>query len=545
MNLHPEAGTLVPAAERLDITALVRAYESVIPDAADSTQRVAFGTSGHRGTSLNGSFTEAHILAVTQAVCEYRASQNISGPLFLGVDTHALSAPAGRTALEVLVANGVAVHVDKDNNPTPTPVISRSIVRHNAAKPHTLADGIVITPSHNPPGDGGFKYNPPSGGPADTDATAWIEKRANELLASKLAGVKRANPSGGVTPFDYITPYVEELAQVLDMRVLAGAGLHIGADPLGGSSLPYWEPIAAKYGLNLTVVNPNINPDFHFVPRDHDGKIRMDCSSPWAMKGLLAHAPKYDIAFGCDPDADRHGIVTPEGLMNPNHYLAAAVWYLFQVRKNWPKAAAVGKTLVSSSMQDTIAAALGRVVYETPVGFKWFVAPFMRGQCAFGGEESAGASFLQMDGSVWTTDKDGILLCLLAAEMTAKLGKNPFTIYEELTEKFGRPLYERKDAPATAAQKKALASLSPESVTAKELAGAPITSVLTHAPGNGASIGGVKVVTADGWFAARPSGTESIYKIYAESYQGAEHLAALQEEAEKLVTAALLHGAAS
>ncbi len=541
MALHPDAGKLVPDAERLDVPALVKAYAATVPDPGNPGQRVAFGTSGHRGTSLNGSFTETHVLAVTQAVCDYRNKAGITGPLYLGADTHALSAVASKTALEVLSANGVAVHAQSDGKPTPTPVISRSILRHNAGKPDRLADGIVITPSHNPPTDGGFKYNPPNGGPADTDVTGWIQDRANALLAGGLKGVKRTVTVSGVTYQDFIDPYVAELARIIDMKAVAASGVRIGVDPLGGSSLPYWEPVAERYGLDLTVTNKELDPDFHFVPRDYDGKIRMDCSSPWAMSGLLHLAGRFDIAFGNDPDADRHGIVTPQGLMNPNHYLAAAVWYLYTRRAGWPKTAAVGKTLVSSSMLDRVAASLERKLYETPVGFKWFVAPLMSGMCAFGGEESAGATFLQFDGSVWTTDKDGLILGLLAAEMTAVLGRNPAEVYAELTERFGTPLYERKDAPATPEQKKALASLSPENIPAKELAGSPITAVLTRAPGNDAPIGGLKVVTESGWFAARPSGTEDVYKIYAESFRGPEHLAALQSEAEKLVTAALMH----
>lgn len=541
MSIHPDAGTLVPESERLDVAALLQAYATAVPDPENPAQRIAFGTSGHRGTSLNGSFTESHILAVTQAVCDYRAQAGIGGPLYLGRDTHALSTVACETALDVLCANGVAVHVQEGDKPTPTPVVSRNILRYNAAKPHSPADGIVITPSHNPPSDGGFKYNPPNGGPADTDVTGWIQKRANELLAAKLAGVKRASRRDGMISGDFIAPYVKELANIIDMDAIAASGLRVGVDPLGGSSFPYWEPVAQQYGLTLTVTNKELAPDFHFVPRDYDGKIRMDCSSPWAMSGLLHLASRYDIAFGNDPDADRHGIVTPKGLMNPNHYLAAAVWYLYTRRAGWPKNAAVGKTLVSSSMLDKVAASLGRKLYETPVGFKWFVEPFMTGLAAFGGEESAGASFLQKDGAVWTTDKDGLLLGLLAAEITAVLGKTPADVYTELTERFGAPCYERKDAPATPAQKKALSSLSPENVTAKELAGSPITAILTRAPGNDAPIGGLKVVTDDGWFAARPSGTEDVYKIYAESFKGREHLAALQSEAEKLVTAALMH----
>ncbi len=545
MALHPAAGKLAPPSEWTDIPALLAAYEKTIPDPDNPAQRVAFGTSGHRGSSLSGSFTESHILAVSQAVCEYRAGQGIAGPLFLGADTHALSAPATLTALEVLAANGVAVHVQSGGGGvTPTPVISRTILRYNAQKPASPADGIVITPSHNPPADGGFKYNPPHGGPADTDATGWIEKRANELLRAKLAGVKRmslekARASGAITETDFIAPYVAELESVVDMQAIAASGLHLGVDPLGGSSLPYWAPIAERYKLDLTVTNTAREPDFRFMPRDHDGKIRMDCSSPYAMAGLLAHAGSYDLAFGNDPDADRHGIVTRAGLMNPNHYLAAAVWYLFRNRPGWPRGASVGKTLVTSSMLDRVAAALACPLYEVPVGFKWFVAPFMAGSCAFGGEESAGASFLRMNGTVWSTDKDGLIMGLLAAELTAKLGKNPAEVYTGLTERFGAPLYERTDAAATSAQKKALAALSPAAVTAETLAGSKITAVLTAAPGNGAPIGGLKVATADGWFAARPSGTEDVYKIYAESFLGPEHLATLQREAASVVDAAL------
>lgn len=541
MAIHPEAGKRIPDAERLDVAALLRAYENTIPDPDNPAERVAFGTSGHRGTSLNGSFTESHILAVTQSVCDYRTARGIGGPLYLGVDTHALSSAANQTALAVLAANGVAVHAQRDGLPTPTPVISRTILRYNVKKPASLADGIVITPSHNPPADGGFKYNPPNGGPADTDVTGWIEKRANEILAGGCAEVKRSSSLSGVVWTDFIAPYVDELAGIVDMPAIAASGVKIGVDPLGGSSLPYWEPIAAKYAVNLTLTNRELSPDFYFVPRDHDGKIRMDCSSPWAMAGLLELADRFDIAFGADPDADRHGIVTPKGLMNPNHYLSAAVQYLFTTRGNWPGSAAVGKTLVSSGMIDKVASGLGRGLYETPVGFKWFVEPFMSGKCAFGGEESAGASFLQRDGSVWTTDKDGLVMGLLAAEITAKLGGTPAELYAELTERFGTPFYERKDASATPAQKKALAALSPDRVAAKDLAGYPITAVLTRAPGNNAPIGGLKVVSEAGWFAARPSGTEDVYKIYAESFISAEHLQALQSEAEKLVTAALSH----
>ncbi|GHV52523.1 phosphoglucomutase, alpha-D-glucose phosphate-specific [Deltaproteobacteria bacterium] len=539
MAIHPQAGKLIPDKERLDQTALIKAYETTKPDLDDPSMRVAFGTSGHRGSSLNGNFTESHILAVTQAVCDYRAQAGINGPLYVGVDTHTLSRAANQTALEVLAGNGVAAHVQSDGKPTPTPVISRSILRYNRTKPKNPADGIVITPSHNPPTDGGFKYNPPNGGPADTDVTGWIEKRANALLLDNLKGVKRASSLKGLIETDFIDPYVDELGGILDMSAIAASGLHIGVDPLGGASLPYWDVIAAKYNLDLTVTNKEINGDFHFVPRDHDGKIRMDCSSAFAMSGLLQLAGQFDIAFGNDPDADRHGIVTKAGLMNPNHYLAAAVQYLYTSRLGWPAGCAVGKTLVSSGMLDKAAASLSRKIYETPVGFKWFVAPLMNGTCAFGGEESAGASFLQKDGSVWTTDKDGLIMGLLAAEITAKCKKTPAEIYGALTEKFGTPYYERKDAAATPAQKKILSNLSPEKVGAKELAGSPITAILTRAPGNNAPIGGLKVVTEDGWFAARPSGTEDIYKIYAESFRSKTHLTALQAEAEKLVIAAI------
>ncbi len=544
MAVHPLAGKKAPVDTLVDIPALLKAYETNVPDVDDPAQRVAFGTSGHRGSSINASFTEAHILAITQAVCEYRAGQGISGPLYLGVDTHALSAPAARTALEVLAANGVQVRRQKNDLPTPTPVISRNILRHNNENKNGLADGIVVTPSHNPPSDGGFKYNPPHGGPADTEVTAAIEARANELLAAKLNGVKRldfaaARKAPGILEEDFIMPYVRELAAVVDMEAIQESGLRLAVDPLGGSSLPYWEPIAVHYGLNLTVVNKSQDPTFGFMPLDHDGKIRMDCSSPWAMAGLLAQSGRYDLAFGNDPDADRHGIVTPKGLMNPNHYLSACIWYLFQHRPIWPATAAVGKTLVSSSMIDKVAEALSRPLYEVPVGFKWFVEPLLGASCAFGGEESAGASFLRKEGTVWTTDKDGLILNLLAAELTARLGMDPADAYDQLTSRFGAPCYERLDAPATPEQKKRLSALSPDKVKTKTLAGSPITTVLTRAPGNNASIGGLKVVTKDGWFAARPSGTEDIYKIYAESFLGPEHLAELQEGARQLVSAVL------
>ena len=544
MAVHPLAGNPAPASSLVAIPALLKDYETIRPDTGNPAQRVSFGTSGHRGTSLDGSFTRSHVLAITQAVCEYRKAQGIGGPLYLGADTHALSGPAARDALEVLAANNVAAHISENGLPTPTPVISRAILRYNAAGHRAKADGIVIPPSHNPPSDGGFKYNPPHGGPADTDVTAWIQQRANELLAEDLAGVKRldydkALKSSEVTVTDYIMPYVRDLAKVLNMEAIAGSGLRLGVDPLGGASLPYWEPIAETYGLDLKVTNPALAPDFSFMPLDHDGKIRMDCSSSYAMANLLHNAKHFDLAFGNDPDADRHGIVTPAGLMNPNHYLAAAVWYLFQHRAGWKREAGVGKTLVTSSMVDRVAASLSRLLYEVPVGFKWFVEPLLSGAAGFGGEESAGASFLQLDGSAWTTDKDGLIMDLLAAEMTARLGMDPAEVYTMLTERFGAPVYERMDAPATLPQKKALAALSPEAVKARDLAGSKITAILTRAPGNNAPIGGLKVVTENGWFAARPSGTEDIYKIYAESFLGRDHLTRLQEEAKDIVDACL------
>jgi phosphoglucomutase len=520
---------------------LITAYFTEQPDVTQPAERVAFGTSGHRGVSFKKGFNEAHILAVSQATAEYRASQGITGPLFIGIDTHALSEPALVSALEVLVANGVEVRVQAGGGYTPTPVVSHAILAWNRGRTSGKADGIVITPSHNPPDGGGFKYNPPNGGPADTDVTSLIEKRANALLGEGNKGVKRvalANARAAAKPHDFITPYVDDLANVLDLEVVARSGLSIGVDPLGGSNLAYWAPIAERYKLKLTVVNPRLDPTFSFMTLDHDGRIRMDCSSPYAMASLIALKDKYDLSFGNDADSDRHGIVTPTGLMNPNHYLAAAIWYLFQHRPGWSKSAAVGKTLVSSAIIDRVAAHLGRTLNEVPVGFKWFVAGLGDGSLGFGGEESAGASFLRKDGTTWTTDKDGLLLGLLAAEMTAVLGKDPSQLYRELTQQFGAPCYERLDAVATPAQKKVLGSLSPELVTATTLAGDPITAKLTRAPGNGAGIGGLKVTTAQGWFAARPSGTEDVYKIYAESFRGPEHLARLQEEARQMVSAA-------
>lgn len=550
MPNHPLAGQIAPPDRLTHIPRLVSAYYTEHPDADEPTQRVAFGTSGHRGTALQAGFNEDHILAITQAICDYRQAQGYSGPLFLGMDTHALSEPAQNTALEVLAANGVEVMVQAESGYTPTPVISHAILGYNRGRTTGLADGVVITPSHNPPDDGGFKYNPPSGGPADTQTTQAIETGANRYLANGLRGVRRwslarARQAPTTHLYDYITPYVAELGQVIQMEAIAQAGLSIGADPMGGASVAYWAPIAERYGLEIAVVNPWVDPTFRFMTLDRDGKIRMDCSSPYAMTGLIRLKDQFDIAFGNDPDSDRHGIVTPSGgLMNPNHYLATAIWYLFQNRPNWPPHAAIGKTLVSSSMLDRVAAHLGRRLGETPVGFKWFVAGLLDGSYGFGGEESAGASFLRLDGTVWTTDKDGIILDLLAAEITAVTGRDPAAHYRELEGMFGSPRYERIDAPATPAQKARLSRLSADQVHATRLAGDPITAILTHAPANGAAIGGLKVVTAAGWFAARPSGTEDIYKIYAESFQGPEHLTQIQAEAQEIVAQALAGGVA-
>jgi phosphoglucomutase len=536
---HPLAGKPPPDSFLINPETLRAQYYSERPDVREPEQRVAFGTSGHRGSSARRSFNEAHILAVTQAVCEYRKQERIDGPLFLGMDTHALSEPAQRTALEVLAANGVEVRYTA--GATPTPVISHAILTYNRGKSAGLADGVVITPSHNPPEDGGIKYNPPNGGPADTKITAWIEKRANDLLGASLAGVQRmpyerARAAAHLRTYDFITPYVEDLGNVVDLEVIRGAKLSIGADPLGGSNLDYWKPIAARYGLNLTVVNATVDPTFRFMPLDHDGKIRMDCSSPYAMANLVALKDRYDIAFGNDTDSDRHGIVTRSvGLMNPNHYLAVAISYLFRNRPGWKPQAAVGKTLVSSSMIDRVAKDLGRRVIEVPVGFKWFVDGLLDGSLGFGGEESAGASFLRRDGTVWSTDKDGIILDLLSAEILARTGKDPGAHYADLTAKFSAPLYTRIDQPATSAQKAALKKLSPEAVRATTLAGEPILQRLTRAPGNNAELGGLKVVTENGWFAARPSGTEDVYKIYAESFRDKAHLDAVVEEARAIV----------
>ncbi|MBQ7393079.1 MAG: phosphoglucomutase (alpha-D-glucose-1,6-bisphosphate-dependent) [Lentisphaeria bacterium] len=539
MSKHPLAGKPCPPEMRTDIPKLIRSYFTTKVDPADPAQKVSFGTSGHRGSSLKGTFQEDHIAAIVQAVCDYRKQAGITGCLFLGKDTHALSEPAAATALEVLAANGVITRMC--DGFTPTPVISHAILTANAGS-NVQCDGIVITPSHNPPDNGGIKYNPPHGGPADTAVTGWIADRANELLRNGKNEVKRisynsARRADSTIEYDFITPYVEDLQNVVDMKAIASAGLKLGADALGGSGLAYWPVIAERYGLDLTELNGNPDPAFGFMCMDWDGKIRMDCSSPDAMASLIALKDKFDLAWGNDPDFDRHGIVTPDGgLMNPNHYLACAIAYLFGSREAWRKDAAVGKTAVSSSMIDRVAASLGRTLCEVPVGFKWFVPGLIDGSFGFGGEESAGASFLRFNGGVWSTDKDGIILALLAAEMTAKTGKTPSQHYAGLTERFGSPVYRRIDAPADAALKAALAALSPEDVKATELAGEPITAKLTHAPGNHAPIGGLKVVTENGWFAARPSGTEDVYKIYAESFKGEAHLAAIQEEAKAIVS---------
>ncbi len=538
------AGKPAPLDLLINVPRLMAAYYTLTPDPENPAERVAFGTSGHRGTATAGSFNEAHILAVAQALCEYRAAHGIDGPLFVGVDTHALSEAAMISATEVFAANGVTVVLQQGLEYTPTPVVSHAILSYNRGRQHGLADGVVITPSHNPPEDGGFKYNPPNGGPADTDVTKAVEARANELLQGGLKEVKRvpwkrALAADTTHEQDFLTPYVEDLGNVVDMDAIAGAGLKLGADPLGGSSLPLWDPIRERYGLSLEVVNRRVDPAFSFMTVDKDGKIRMDCSSPAAMASLIGLKDSFDLAFGNDPDADRHGIVTrSSGLLNPNHYLAVAIDYLFQNRPGWRKDAAVGKTLVSSSMIDRVAARLGRPLEEVPVGFKWFVNGLVDGSYGFGGEESAGASFLRTDGTVWTTDKDGVIMDLLAAEILAKTGRDPGELYRGLEDEFGAPVYARMDAPANAAQKKALANLSPEQVTADTLAGDTITAKLTQAPANGASIGGLKVVTDAGWFAARPSGTEEIYKIYAESFKGETHLKDIQAEAQEIVSSA-------
>ena len=541
----PRAGQPAAAEDLVDVARLVTAYYAVHPDPGEAAQRVAFGTSGHRGSALTATFNEDHILATTQAICEYRAANGIGGPLFLGADTHALSEPAQVSALEVLAANGVHVLLDSRRGYTPTPAVSRAILAHNAAGSGSRADGIVVTPSHNPPPDGGFKYNPPDGGPAGTDITRQIQDRANELLAAGLAGVRRVPYARALAAdttgrFDFLGAYCAALEQVVDLAAIRSAGVRIGADPLGGASVAYWADIAERYGLDLTVVNPAVDATFRFMTLDWDGKIRMDCSSPFAMASLIARQHEFSVATGNDTDADRHGIVTPDGgLMNPNHYLAVAIEYLYQHRDGWPAAAAVGKTLVSSSMIDRVAAGLGRKLLEVPVGFKWFVPGLLDGSVGFGGEESAGASFLQRDGSVWTTDKDGIILALLAAEITAVTGRSPSSCYGDLTERYGSPAYARIDTAATREQKAALGRLSPEQVSASELAGEKVSAALTTAPGNGAPIGGLKVITASGWFAARPSGTEDVYKLYAESFRGPEHLAQIQDEARTIIASAL------
>ncbi|MEU8331304.1 phosphoglucomutase (alpha-D-glucose-1,6-bisphosphate-dependent) [Micromonospora sp. NPDC048839] len=542
---HPRAGQPAEPADLVDVPRLVTAYYAEHPDPADPAQQVSFGTSGHRGSSLRNAFNSDHILAVTQALCDYRREQGLDGPLFLARDTHALSAPAAVDALEVLAANGVTVLVDSRDGYTPTPALSHAILTHNRGRTSGLADGIVITPSHNPPDDGGFKYNPTNGGPADTDVTRWIQDRANAILAAGLKEVRRitharARAADTTGEYDFLAHYVDDLPSAIDIDAIRDAGIRIGADPLGGASVAYWGEIAERHRLDLTVVNPTVDPTWRFMTLDGDGKIRMDCSSPNAMASLIAARADYQISTGNDADADRHGIVTPDaGLMNPNHYLAVAIDHLFRTRTEWGPDAAVGKTLVSSSMIDRVAADLGRPLLEVPVGFKWFVPGLLDGAVGFGGEESAGASFLRRDGSTWTTDKDGILLCLLAAEILATTGRSPSEHWAELAERFGAPSYARIDAPATREQKAVLGKLSPEQVTATELAGEPITATLTTAPGNNAPIGGLKVSTKSGWFAARPSGTEDVYKIYAESFQGPDHLKQIQEEAKNLVDQAL------
>jgi phosphoglucomutase len=538
--MNTRAGTLALPSDLIDIDALIAAYYAGKPDVSIPEQRVVFGTSGHRGSSLNTAFNENHILATTQAIVEYRALQGITGPLFIGADTHGLSRPAQQTALEVLVGNGVRVFADSRDGYTPTPAVSHAILAYNRAGHSDQADGIVVTPSHNPPQDGGFKYNPPHGGPADGSATNWIAARANELIAGGLVEVTRADASSGVEGYDFLGHYVADLENVIDMRAIAEAGVRIGADPLGGASVAYWAEIGERYGLNLTVVNPAVDPTWSFMTLDWDEKIRMDPSSPNAMASLITRRDEFDVLTGNDADADRHGIVTSDaGLMNPNHYLAVAIDYLFAHRPGWRADARIGKTLVSSSIIDRVAQSLGRELWEVPVGFKWFVPGLVDGSVGFGGEESAGASFLRLDGTVWTTDKDGIILALLAAEIIAVTGKSPSVLYRELTARFGDPAYQRVDAPAGREAKAKLAKLDGAAIAATELAGDPITAKLSHAPGNGEAIGGVKVETEFAWFAARPSGTEDVYKIYAESFKGAEHLALVQEQARAIVDAAL------
>jgi phosphoglucomutase len=544
-RLSPLAGQPAPKELLIDVARLEREYYERAPDMTDPAQRVAFGTSGHRGSSLRGSFVEAHILATTQAICDYRRDQRIDGPLYMGKDTHALSAPAQRTALEVLAANNVDTIIQREDGFTPTPVISHAIVSYNRGRREHLADGIIITPSHNPPEDGGFKYNPPSGGPADTEVTRWVENRANELLRAGNTAVRRVSFTRAIAAptthqEDFVVPYVRDLVNVVDMDAIRAARLTLGVDPLGGAAAAYWEPINAIYGLDIAVVNPVIDPAFSFMTVDHDGVIRMDCSSPYAMAGLVGLKDRYRVAFANDPDADRHGIVTPSaGLLNPNHYLAVAIRYLLTHRPSWPSGAAIGKTLVSSSMIDRVVSDLGRSLSEVPVGFKWFVSGLLDGSYCFGGEESAGASFLRRDGTAWATDKDGPIMDLLAAEITARTQKDPGEHYAELTARFGQAYYTRIDAPATPAQKAALKKLAPEAVTESTLAGEAIVAKLTRAPGNGAAIDGLKVTTGNGWFAARPSGTENIYKIYAESFRDETHLQTIVTEAQQLVSNAL------
>lgn len=543
-KISPLAGKLAPPNILIDVAQLLDQYYSIHPDPNNPIQKVSFGTSGHRGSAANGTFNEDHILAVSQAVAEYRATQGINGPLYLGMDTHALSAPAQKTALEVLAANGVEVYLTKEEGNaqyTPTPAVSHAILTYNRGRKTGLADGIIITPSHNPPSDGGFKYNPPSGGPAGTEITKSIQQRANELLAGKNREVKRlpyerALAASTTHYFDFVTPYVNDLENMVDLELIRSSGIRIGVDPLGSSNVGYWQPIADRYGLNLEVVNPKVDLSFSFMTVDWDGKIRMDCSSPYAMANLVKLKDRYDIAFGNDTDSDRHGIVTPSvGLMNPNHFLAVAIWYLFNHRQDWPATSAIGKTVVSSSLIDRVAAEMGRQLYEVPVGFKWFVPGLLDGSLGFGGEESAGASYLRKDGTVWTTDKDGPIMDLLAAEITARTGKDPGLHYQDLTERLGRSFYTRIDSPATPEQKSRLSKLSPADVTASSLAGDPIVTKLTKAPGNNAPLGGLKVLTDNGWFAARPSGTENVYKVYAESFKNQEHLDLILQEADKIV----------
>jgi phosphoglucomutase len=549
MTISPLAGKLAPKEILVDIGLLERAYYEQTPDPDNADQLVSFGTSGHRGSPLTGSFTQAHILAITQAICDYRRAQRITGPLYLGKDTHGLSSPAERTALEVLAANNVEVVIQRNDGVTPTPVISWTVLVHNRARPDRFSDGILVTPSHNPPEDGGFKYNPPNGGPADVDVTDWVQKRANTLLRDNNRGVKRVPFDTAIRAEmtrqeDLVLPYVKDLPNVVDVESIRHSGLVLGVDPLGGATLPYWEAINSVHKLDITIANPKLDPSFSFMTVDHDGKIRMDPSSPYAMARLLELKDKYRLSFANDPDGDRHGIVTPSaGLLNPNHYLAVAIRYLLTHRPHWPAAAAIGKTLVSSSIIDRVVEQLGRRLCEVPVGFKWFVPGLFDGSCCFGGEESAGASFLRQEGTVWTTDKDGLILDLLAAEITACSGKDPSEHYRDLTAEFGAPIYTRIDVPATADQKSKLRKLSPSAVTQDNLAGEPITAKLTRAPGNNAPIGGLKVVSASGWFAARPSGTESVYKIYAESFKNETHLDAIVDEARQIVNGALASAA--